>query len=212
LRAEARRARLPGMEDNPMVIVGVMAGVLLVSLIVALVVIRRMLYVVAPNEILVLSGRPNRLADGRVVGYRVVSGGRALRIPIIERADVIDASGLSVAFAIRNAYSADGVPLKLSGWARITPYREFPGVANFVERFLGRSREDVGNVARETLEGQLRGVVAKLRAAELTTDRERFTHAVVEEAEHDLSKLGLVLDSLKLEDVAAPPPPARVPD
>jgi flotillin len=174
--------------------------------------LRRLLYVVPPNQILVLTGRPNRLPDGRMVGYRVVSGGRVFRLPFLEQATMIDATGMTVSFEVRNAHSADGLPLKLSGQARITACREFPGVANYVERFLGRSREDVGNVARETLEGAFRIVVGKLGAADLDNDREKVTHYVREEADHDFSKLGLALEALVLQDVALPPPPARVPD
>jgi flotillin len=199
------------MED-PIVIVGVMAGVLVVSLGVLVAVMKRLMYVIPPNEILVLTGRPNRLPDGRVVGYRIVTGGRVLRMPFLEHAAMIDASGLTVPFELRSTYSADGVPLKLSGHARVTICREFPGLANFIERFLGRRREEVRNVAGETLEGTLRSVVAKVGAVELDTGREKVMHDVREQADHEFSKLGLVLDSLVLQDVASPPPPARVPE
>ena len=36
---------------------------------------------VSPNAVAVLSGRKRKLPDGRVVGYRMVRGGAALRIP-----------------------------------------------------------------------------------------------------------------------------------
>ena len=42
------------------------------------------LCVCKPNEIVVLAGRKHRNSSGKEVGYRVLIGGRALRIPILE--------------------------------------------------------------------------------------------------------------------------------
>ena len=46
--------------------------------------IARFLYLCRPSEILIFSGRKHRLPDGTIIGSRVVFGGRAWRIPIIE--------------------------------------------------------------------------------------------------------------------------------
>ena len=39
---------------------------------------------VSPNAVAVFSGRKRRLPDGRVIGYRMVKGGAALKIPVLE--------------------------------------------------------------------------------------------------------------------------------
>ena len=45
---------------------------------------------VSPNAVAVLSGRKRKLPDGRTVGYRMVRGGAALRIPLLEKVEAFD--------------------------------------------------------------------------------------------------------------------------
>lgn len=75
-------------------------------------------------------------------------------------------------------------------------------VGNAIERFLDRNRSEIARVARETLEGNLRGVVATLTPEEVNEDRLRFAERIAEDVSHDLSKLGLRLDTLKIQSVA----------
>jgi flotillin len=56
--------------------------------------------------------------------------------------------------------------------------------------------------ARETLEGNLRGVLSTMTPEQVNTDKETFAQRLAAEAEHDLSKLGLVLDTLKIQNVS----------
>ena len=70
------------------------------------------------------------------------------------------------------------------------------------ERFLGRRREDIMTVARETLEGNLRGVLSTMTPEQVNTDKETFAQRLAAEAEHDLDKLGLTLDTLKIQNVS----------
>ena len=46
------------------------------------IIVKNLLYVSAPNEALIFSGRVRQVGD-REVGYRVVRGGRALRVPAL---------------------------------------------------------------------------------------------------------------------------------
>ncbi|MBI5486256.1 MAG: flotillin family protein [Deltaproteobacteria bacterium] len=198
------------MEQNPLVMVGIAAGVMVLGLVALAIMVRRLLYVVAPSQILVLSGRPHRLADGRVVGYRVVTGGRVIRLPFLERADVIDATVLTLAIRIPGAFTREGGRADLEAAASVAISRDAMVLTNYVERFLGRAREDVARVARETLEGTLRAVAAQLTADELESDRVKASAVVREEASPGLAKLGLELVALDVGR-AAPAGPTRVP-
>jgi flotillin len=64
------------------------------------------------------------------------------------------------------------------------------------------SREQIMSVARETLEGNLRGVLSTLTPEEVNTDREKFAGELLHEADHDLGRLGLELDTLKIQHVS----------
>jgi flotillin len=75
-------------------------------------------------------------------------------------------------------------------------------LANAVERFLSMSRDQIMAIARETLEGNLRGVLSTLTPEEVNTDREKFAGELLHEADHDLARLGLELDTLKIQHVS----------
>jgi flotillin len=162
--------------------------------------IKRLLFVSTPNEVLIFSGTTRQLGD-RSVGFRFVRGGRSLRKPFIERVDVLDLSMFTVMVHVSGAFSKGGIPLTIQGVANLKLPGEEPLLSNAVERFLGRSREEILHIAKETLEGNLRGVVASLTPEEVNEDKLRFAQKLLEGAEHDMSRIGLVLDTLKIQNV-----------
>ncbi|PYQ24123.1 MAG: flotillin family protein, partial [Acidobacteria bacterium] len=162
--------------------------------------LRRLLYVSTPNEALIFSGRTRQVAD-RDVGYRVVRGGRALRMPLFELVDKVDLTNIPIDIEVKGAYSKGGIPLNVHGVANVKLPGEEPLLNNAIERFLGRSRADILQIAKETLEGNLRGVLALLTPEEVNQDKVRFAQTLLEEAEHDLGRMGLVLDTLKIQNI-----------
>jgi len=162
--------------------------------------VKRLLWVSTPNEALIFSGATRQLGP-RTVGYRFVRGGRSLRRPFIERVDVMDLSMFTVMVHVTGAFSKGGIPLTIQGVANVKLPGDEPLLSNAVERFLGRSREEIYHIAKETLEGNLRGVLASLTPEEVNEDKMRFANTLLEEAEHDMSRMGLVLDTLKIQNV-----------
>jgi flotillin len=165
-------------------------------------VIKRLLYVSAPNQALIFSGA-KRLVAGtdRELGYRVVRGGRAIRVPLFERVDSIDLSNIAIDIEVRGAYSKGGIPLNIHGVANVKMPGEEPLLNNAVERFLGRSPNEISRIAKETLEGNVRGVLAQLTPEQVNEDKTRFAQNLIDEAEHDMARMGLVLDTLKIQNV-----------
>jgi len=163
--------------------------------------IKKLLYVATPNEVLIFSGS-TRLAGDRAVGYRFVRGGRSLRVPFIERVERLDLSMFTVMVSVEQAFTKGGIPLDVQGIANVKLPGEEPLLANAVERFLGRSRQEIHRIAQETLEGNLRGVLARLTPEEVNQDKQRFAEQLLDEAEHDMTRMGLVLDTLKIQNVS----------
>jgi flotillin len=161
---------------------------------------KKLLFVATPNEALIFSGSTRRVGD-RTVGYRFVRGGRRMRVPLLEVVDAMDLSMFTVTVQVSGAFSKGGIPLTIHGIANVKLPGEEPLLANAVERFLGRSREEIYTIAKETLEGNLRGVLASLTPEEVNEDKLRFAQTLLEEAEHDMSRVGLVLDTLKVQNV-----------
>lgn len=181
-------------------IVAVLVAVGLFVLIFIVVTVKRMLVVVPPNEALILSGGRHRLGD-KTVGYRVVRGGNTLRLPLLEQGDTIDLRNITIDVQVLGAFSKGGIPLNVQGVANVKLPGGEPLLFNAVQRFLGRTREEIMMIAKETLEGNLRGVLAQLTPEEVNEDKNRFAQILVEEAEHDMARMGLELDLLKIQNV-----------
>lgn len=177
-------------------------GVAVVAFVALVLIIKNVLYVCQPNEVLIFSGRQRRTEDGKLFGYKIIRGGRAIRIPLFEVVERMDLTNMIIEVQVKNAYSKGGIPLNIQGVANIKIPGEEPLLNNTVERFLGRSRDQIMKTARETLEGNLRGVLATMTPEQVNTDKETFAQRLAAEAEHDLNKLGLVLDTLKIQNVS----------
>ena len=163
--------------------------------------LKNLLLVSKPSEALILSGGSHDAPGGKLVGYRSIRGGRAVRVPLLERVDRMDLSNVAVEISVRGAYSKGGIPLNVQGVAQIKLPGEEPRLSNAVERFLGTPRDYIARIARETLEGNVRGVLAQLTPEQVNQDKSEFARTLLDEAEHDLSRMGLVLDTLKIQNV-----------
>jgi flotillin len=174
---------------------------LLGALVVIALIVSRMIYICPPNEVLIFSGGHRKLED-RIIGYRVVQGGRGIRIPLIEVVDRMDLTNMVIELRVQGAYSKGGIPLNVQGVANVKVSSKEKQLANAIERFLGMTRDQIKNIARETLEGNLRGALSTLTPEEVNQDREKFAAELVHEADHDLARLGLELDTLKIQHVS----------
>jgi flotillin len=164
--------------------------------------LKSFLCICKPNEVVILSGRKHRIKDGQDVGYRVLTGGRAIRIPIVETVKRMDVTTMPVRVEVHKAYSKGGTPLNIQAIANVKISSDPLVVGNAIERFLDHDRSEVVRVAQETLEGNLRGVVATLTPEQVNEDRLRFAERIASDVSRDLIKLGLQLDTLKIQSVA----------
>ncbi len=174
-----------------------------IGLLVLVGLLKSLLHIAEPHELLVFSGRRYQMPDGSVRGYRVVRGGhRALRVPIIERVDRMDMRLIPTDVVVQNAYSKGNIPLSIHAIANVKLHSDERYLGNAIERFLGRSVGEIQIVAQQTLEGALREVLAQLTPEEVNEDRLKFAEKLIDSAEEDLNKLGLQLDTLKIQSVS----------
>ncbi len=180
----------------------IVAGALLVALLLFVSWLKTLLQICPPNEVLIFSGRTHRMADGSRRGFRVIFGGRGWRWPVIEKASRMSLNIMEVPISIRGAYSQGGIPLNVDAIANVKISSDPVIVGNAIERFLGADPNQIRRVAKETLEGHLRGVLARLTPEEVNEDRLKFADELRQEGELDLSKLGIHLDTLKIQHVS----------
>jgi flotillin len=180
-----------------------LAVAILFVVVVAVMTIRSLMVIVPPNRAAVLTGRERKLISGERVGYRSVIGGRTLRVPILESVQHISLETFPVEISVANAFSKGNIPLNIEAIAAVKIASQPETIFNnAVERLLGKTEEEIWNLAKDTLMGNLRGVLATLTPEEVNEDRLGFARALSEDAGEDLAALGFHLDVLKIQNVS----------
>ncbi len=178
---------------------GVVIGIILAMVVISVIIAMLKLVVVGnPSEMLIISGKRQR--DGQ--GYRTLIGGRTLVIPILEKVSRISLRNMQVSLEV-GAQSGGGtmMPIIVTGVANVKVSSDPTERANAIERFLGQPAQELQRVARETLEGGLRAVVGKMTPEEIVEDRDKFVATVMHEVTDDFRKLGLLIDSVNIQNV-----------
>ncbi len=185
---------------DPTLVLSVSGGI--VAFILVLIVIAKMFLIVCPpNRVMVVSGRSDKTSGGKK-GYRKAIGGLVFRIPILEQVAQMDLTTIPIHISVRNAYSKGGIALHVEAVANIKINSDTVMINNAIERFLGQDPGELRRAAQDTLEGNLREVLARLTPEEVNEDRLSFANELSSLAEEDLNKLGLHLDTLKIQHVS----------
>ena len=175
--------------------IGIALALGITAILAIVIFIRAHVVVCAPNEAVIFSGRKK--------GYRIVRGGRGFRRPLLETVSRISLNTIPIEVTVKKALSAGMISLNVDGMATVKISGDPKGgLENAVERFLGRSQHEIQSVARQTLEGSLRGVLATRSPEEANAERLGVAEAVSESAQKDFSQLGLVLDTFKIQNLS----------
>lgn len=181
---------------------GLVLGAIVAALVlVVLLMVKSLIIICPPNRVAVISGRTRQLPDGRTVGYRSIRGGRTLRVPVLEKVSWMELNTIPIEVAVHNAYSKGAIPLNVQGIANVKVSSLEGLLQNSVERFLDVPQAHIAAIAKETLEANLRGVLATLTPEEVNEDRLKFAETLISEADDDIKTLGLELDVLKIQNV-----------
>jgi len=183
--------------------VGLGIGIGIVVFFVLLAFIKANLVICSPNEVLIISGRQRKRSDGKVFGYRVIKGGRTFKWPILESVKRLPLTNMPIELKISNALCQGLIPIQIDGLANVKISGSIDkGLDSAIERFLGKKLGEVSQVARETIEGSLRGVLASVTPEEANSQRIKLAKEVTEYAREDLQQLGLVLDFFKIKNIS----------
>jgi flotillin len=161
---------------------------------------------VPPSMVAVFYGRKHRIVDERgtaiVVGFRVVRGGAALRIPVLEKVAYLSLNVLSIPLKIQRAYTREGVPITVEAVANVKIASDDVSLRAAAERFLGMEADKIRGVIFQTLEGHLRAILGTLTVEEINTDRQAFAQKMTGEAAVDLKRMGVSIDILTIQQIS----------
>jgi len=188
--------------SNPAAAVVSLGSTVFVVIVALTLISRWMIRICRPNATLVVTGSKSNQGSQGVKGYRVVANGGCTFVkPILETARRMDVTLLPVLVEVNNAYSKGGTPLNIQAIANVKVSTDPEIRNNAIERFLGRDNKEIVQVAKENLEGNLRSVLAQLTPEQVNEDRLRFAEQIADDVGEDLRRLGLQLDTLKIQSV-----------
>jgi flotillin len=160
---------------------------------------------VGPDEALIVTGSylgsKNVHVDESGNKIKIVRGGGTFVLPIFQQAEPLSLLSIKLDVQTPEVYTEQGVPVMADGVAIIKVGSSISEIATAAEQFLGKTRQDMENEAKEVLEGHLRSILGSMTVEEIYKNRDKFSQEVQRVASHDLAKMGLVIVSFTIKDV-----------
>lgn len=185
----------------------IVAGIVILILITLFSLVKNNYIKVSPNQVAVISGRRRKLLNAKneaigTVGYRLVRGGAAFIWPFLEKVEYINLTTITIPnLEVKEVVTSKGVPVSVKAVANLKIGSEEALLDNAVERLLGKTQEDIKNLAYQTLEGHLRAILGTLTVEEAYSDRVAFGTKIINESQSDFTRLGLRLDILTIKEI-----------
>ncbi len=153
------------------------------------------------DKILVIYGKVGNDKSGQARSARCIHGGAAFIVPIIQSFQYMDLTPISINVDLRNALSKQNIRVDVPSSFTVGISTE-PGVMqNAAERLLGLRLQQIQELAKDIIFGQLRLVIATMDIEEINTDRDKFLIAVSNNVEIELRKIGLRLINVNVTDI-----------
>lgn len=153
------------------------------------------------DKILVIYGKVGSDKNGQARSAKCVHGGAAFIMPIIQSYQFMDLTPISINVDLKNALSKQNIRVDVPSRFTVGISTE-PGIMqNAAERLLGLRMNEIQELAKDIIFGQLRLVVATMEIEEINNDRDKFLVAVSNNVEIELKKIGLRLINVNVADI-----------
>lgn len=158
-----------------------------------------------PDEALIVTGSylgsKNVHVDESGNKIKIIRGGGAFILPVFQQSEPLSLLSSKLDVSTPEVYTEQGVPVMADGTAIIKIGGSIGEIATAAEQFLGKTKQDRENEAREVLEGHLRSILGSMTVEEIYKNRDKFSQEVQRVASHDLAKMGLIIVSFTIKDV-----------
>lgn len=179
------------MEFSPLVLVAIGAIVLFILM---MALISR--YKRCPSDkILVIYGRTGGTSA------KCVHGGGAFIWPVIQDYAYLDLKPIAIEANLTNALSRQNIRVDVPCRFTIAISTESDTMNNAAERLLGLTPDQIQDLAKDILFGQLRLVIATMTIEEINTDRDKFLDNISKNIDTELKKIGLKLINVNVTDI-----------
>ena len=172
--------------------------ILLVAVIVGFITISALIsrYKRCPSDkILVIYGRTGGTSA------KCVHGGGAFIWPVIQDFAYLDLKPISIEANLTNALSRQNIRVDVPCRFTIAISTEPDSMNNAAERLLGLMPEQIQELSKDILFGQLRLVIATMTIEEINSDRDKFLDNISKNVDTELKKIGLKLINVNVTDI-----------
>ncbi|MBI9057674.1 MAG: hypothetical protein JEZ01_07850 [Labilibaculum sp.] len=153
------------------------------------------------DRILVVYGKVGKGVGTESRSAKCIHGGAAFIWPVIQDYAFLDLTPISIEINLTNALSKQNIRVDVPSRFTVGISTESGVMTNAAERLLGLSQDDISNLAKDIIFGQLRLVVATMDIEEINSNRDKFLAAVSSNVEAELNKIGLKLINVNVTDI-----------
>ncbi len=148
------------------------------------------------DKILVIYGK-----TGKQSTAKCVHGGAAFIWPVIQSYAFLDLKPISIEANLTNALSKQNIRVDVPCRFTIAITTDPDSMNNAAERLLGLTNDQIHELSKDMLFGQLRLVIATMDIEEINSDRDKFLINVSTNVDAELRKIGLKLINVNVTDI-----------
>jgi uncharacterized membrane protein YqiK len=184
----------------PVVIIEAIGAV--VALIILIIILKAIWRVAEPNEALIISGlgaKAHNRDTAESLGFKITTGKGTMVLPGFQTCRRLSldtrASSLDV-----SCVTKQGIKVHVRGVVIYKVGDDFASIANAARRFLDQQKM-MDDKTHQLFAGHLRSIVGNLTVEDLLRNRDQLTNEVRSSSADEMGKLGLVVDSLQIQDI-----------
>lgn len=155
-----------------------------------------------PDKVLVVYGKNRKNLDGTYKSSKCVHGGLAFIVPFVQKYTYLDLTPLSISVDLKSALSKQNIRIDVPCIFTVGISTDSAIMQNAAERLLGLTLQNISDLAKDIIFGQLRLVIATMEIEEINTDRDKFLDAISRNVEGELKKIGLKLINVNVTDIS----------
>ena len=149
-----------------------------------------------PDRILVVYGK---LAEGQ--SSKCYHGGSTFVMPFFQSYGYLDLTPINIEIELKGALSSQNIRIDAPASFTIGISTDAEVMQNAATRLLGRTLDEIQQLASEIIMGQMRVVFASMSIEEINTDREKLIALITKGVEVELHKVGLRMINGNIRDI-----------
>ena len=181
----------------------VIAAVVIALLVFSLLLVILTRYRRCPSDkVMVIYGKVGTNKDGTARSARCIHGGAAFIMPVVQDYEYLDLTPMSLSVDLKSALSRQNIRIDVPARFTVGISTEPGTMQNAAERLLGLKAQEIQELAKDIIFGQMRLIIATMQIEEINTDRDKFLEAVSACVESELRKIGLRLINVNVTDIS----------